>query len=70
MISFPESLRQDEYQLAAFLLGLGLVLFEDKFKCFSQVRDGLLLGLALACGLGQLDAGVSARMVVTRFKFV
>ena len=68
MISFPDrtgSLSDnDRYQLAALLLGFGLVLFEDKFKGFSQVRDGLFLGLALADGLRQLDA---SSCIVTRF---
>jgi len=68
MISFPARigsfLDNDGYQLAAFLLGFGLVFFEDKSKGFSQVRNGLFLGLALADGLRQLDA---SSCVVTRF---
>jgi hypothetical protein len=68
MISLPDRTGSrsdnDGYQLAAFLLGFGVVLFEDKFKGFSQVRDGLFLGLALADGLRQLDA---SSCIVTRF---
>jgi len=68
MISFPDrtgSLSDnDGYQLVAFLLGFGLVLFEDKFKGFSQVRDRLFLGLALANDLRQLD---TSSCIVARF---
>jgi hypothetical protein len=65
MISFPDRTGSfsdnDGYQLAALLLSFGFVLFEDKFQGFSQVRDGLFLGLALADGLRQLYA--SSRIV-------
>jgi len=68
MISFPDRigsfLDNDGYQLAAFLLRFGLVLFKDKFKDFSQVRNGLFLGLALADSLRQLHA---SSCIVTRF---
>ena len=64
MISFPDGTGSlsdnDGYQLAAFLLCFGLVLFEDKFQGFLQVLDGLFLGLALADGLRQFDASSCA----------
>jgi hypothetical protein len=68
MISFPDRTESfsdnDGYQLAALLLSLEFVLFEDKFQGFSQVRDSLFLGLALADGLRQLYA---SSCIVTRF---
>jgi hypothetical protein len=68
MISFPDRigsfLDNDRYQLTAFLLGFGLVLFENKFKGLSQVLDGLFLGLSLADGFRQLD---TSGCIATRF---
>ena len=44
MISFPDRTwsfsDKDGYQLAAFPLGFGFVLFEDEFKGFPQIGDG------------------------------